>query len=94
MLCAGTEWIFLGTIVCQESDFSEAIDGHGENLKFDGEPKIRMPNGTLVPLQTKDIFSSAMVQPSENGLLPRLLHLVKNWNGVMEHNKLLDVARL
>ena len=93
-LSTGTEGCLLGTILREESGVGQAIDGQGAMIKFNDDPTIKIPNGTVVPMMTNDELFSVMAQPVQTGSLAMMSHSIKHWHRVMGHNNWHDVAKL
>ena len=70
------------------------LSDKGAMIKFNDDPLIKMPDGTLVPMMTKDELYSLMVHPIETGSLAMMSHSVKHWHQVMGHNNWNDVGKL
>ena len=93
-LSTGSDGCLLGAILREESGVGQAIDGQGAMIQFNDDPTIKMPNGTVVPMMTRDEFLSVMAQPVDTGSLARMSHSIKHWHRVMRHINWHDVAKL
>ena len=58
-------------------------------IQFNGDPIVKMPKRTVVPMMTIYEHFSVTLQPGD--LIP---HCITNWHRLMGHNTWHDVARL
>ena len=65
----------------------------GAKMDFGAKPRIKMPNGTHIPMRTEDELFSIRVQAGR-GSLAHSSFTIDQWHQVMGHNNIQDVAKL